>query len=218
MRLRAWGMIGIAMIIVFSFQNCTRTGQNVRFDASSKLTLASADNGHPYDGKILVLTGAPCSDGSEIHSKIVMKTATSGDLVRDNCTDITPVSLTNADFQIDPNNQNELIYQNQVFGIIGTPMNMAALQLEIGYSFIVYGNYGTQPDNTNFPSVSKLQLYEDGRPLGPGHSIHQDIQMLGLGRFSHWANVDGSFESVRFSTSDNSDPRANSRTYTYTIF
>lgn len=56
---------------------------------------------------------------------------------------------------------------------------------------------------------SSLRLLEDGRPLGPAHSIHADIASTGRGRYSHWAGA------ILFSTSDNSDPRANGRTYRY---
>jgi len=54
---------------------------------------------------------------------------------------------------------------------------------------------------------SRLQLYEDKRPIGPPHSLHDDIRTLGGGRFSHWAN------HLYFSTPDGSDPRSNGRTY-----
>lgn len=56
---------------------------------------------------------------------------------------------------------------------------------------------------------SSLRLYEDGTELGPPHSIHDDIRQKGGGRYSHWN------EYIYFSTSDNSDPRTNGRTYSY---
>ena len=56
-------------------------------------------------------------------------------------------------------------------------------------------------------SASRLQVYEDGCPMGPGHAGHSDIRRLGRGRFSHWG------DSLYFSTSDNSDPRCNGRRY-----
>ena len=59
----------------------------------------------------------------------------------------------------------------------------------------------------NLSHNSPLQLLEDGRPLGPGHSLHQDIAIQGQGRYSHWEN------RLWFSTSDNSDPNNNGRTY-----
>jgi hypothetical protein len=56
-------------------------------------------------------------------------------------------------------------------------------------------------------SWSKLQVLEDGRPLPQAHSAHDDIRRLGSGRFSHWG------DQIYFSTSDNSDPATNERTY-----
>jgi hypothetical protein len=58
---------------------------------------------------------------------------------------------------------------------------------------------------------SHLELYEDGVRLRPAHSTHECVRTIGRGRFSHWA------ECVLFSTSDNSDPNTNGRTYTCQI-
>jgi hypothetical protein len=54
---------------------------------------------------------------------------------------------------------------------------------------------------------SDLQLMEDNRPLGPAHTLHDAIRTLGKGRYSHWR------QDLRFSTSDNTDPRTNGRRY-----
>ena len=60
---------------------------------------------------------------------------------------------------------------------------------------------------SDLESRSWLQLYEDDRPLGPGHAPHDEIRRMGAGRFSHWG------EQLYFSASDNSDPRSNGRHY-----
>ncbi|HBB25810.1 MAG TPA: hypothetical protein DCZ59_06040 [Bacteroidetes bacterium] len=57
------------------------------------------------------------------------------------------------------------------------------------------------------PQRSTLTVYENGKPLGPPHAPFDDIRKLGRGRFNHWENL------VFFTTSDNSDPRTNGRTY-----
>ncbi len=56
-------------------------------------------------------------------------------------------------------------------------------------------------------NASRLLLFEDGRSLGPAHCSHVDVRELGAGRFSHWSG------QLYFSTSDNSDPRSNGRSY-----
>jgi len=56
---------------------------------------------------------------------------------------------------------------------------------------------------------SRIQLYEDGKPLGPAHCTHDEIRTEGAGRFSHWG------AQVYFSTSDNTSPFENGRTYSY---
>ncbi len=54
---------------------------------------------------------------------------------------------------------------------------------------------------------AKSQLHEDGEPLGPDHGNHRSIASVGMGKFSHWQG------QLFFSASDNSDPRANGRSY-----
>lgn len=62
-------------------------------------------------------------------------------------------------------------------------------------------------DSVINPEVSNLVVYEDGKILGPAHCLHQYIGEIGLGAFSHWG------EYLLFSSSDNSDPRSNGRSY-----
>lgn len=55
---------------------------------------------------------------------------------------------------------------------------------------------------------STAVLMENGVPLsGPANALHSDIGSLGNGRYSFWHG------EVYFSTSDNSDPRTNGRSY-----
>jgi hypothetical protein len=65
-------------------------------------------------------------------------------------------------------------------------------------------------DDLEHPRRSPLQLLEDGKPLGPPHSLHHGIRAEGRGRYSHWAVG----HNLYFSTSDNSDPNRNGRVYT----
>lgn len=84
-----------------------------------------------------------------------------------------------------------------------------------GYSFPVkipsIMGLSVTPDDTSPPPASNLRVYEDGKLLGPAHSIHQEVSDLGEGRFSYW-RVPGQNILV-FSASDNSDPRTNGKTY-----
>lgn len=57
-------------------------------------------------------------------------------------------------------------------------------------------------------NFSKLMLFEDGKPLGPAHTMHATIREHGGGAFSHWRG------QILFSASDNTDPRTNGRRYT----
>src|SRR5216683_5427060 len=71
--------------------------------------------------------------------------------------------------------------------------------------------YGVASDGTTHPMASQLQLLENGRPLGPGHALHQTIRDVGQGTFSHWIG------HLYFSTSDGTDPRTNGRHYTIRV-
>jgi hypothetical protein len=62
-------------------------------------------------------------------------------------------------------------------------------------------------DDVEHPTRSRLVLLEDGQPLGPPHSLHQTIREIGGGRYSHWC------DTLFFSTSDNSPPSTNGRSY-----
>ena len=58
---------------------------------------------------------------------------------------------------------------------------------------------------------SPMLLFEDGAALGPPHTMHDIIRRFGGGAYSHWG------KSLLFSTSDDSDPNTNGRTYIATV-
>jgi SAM-dependent methyltransferase len=62
-------------------------------------------------------------------------------------------------------------------------------------------------DTSAQPASSTLVLFENDQPLGPSHSVHDDVSWRGGGAYSHWHNC------LYFSTSDGSDPRKNGRSY-----
>ena len=80
--------------------------------------------------------------------------------------------------------------------------------LETGHCFLMsLPEYTLVGDTADESCRSRLVLYEDDRPLGPAHSLHEDIRHLGGGRYSHWHG------NIYFSSSDHSDPRTNGREY-----
>jgi glycosyltransferase involved in cell wall biosynthesis len=54
---------------------------------------------------------------------------------------------------------------------------------------------------------ARFALWEDCKRLGPGGCLHDDIRAQGGGRYSVWK------DSLYFSSSDNTDPRTNQRSY-----
>lgn len=78
---------------------------------------------------------------------------------------------------------------------------------ELGNAYTIKLNIPESGDNLRAPKRSSIQLCEDTRPLGPAHAVHDEIRTKGQGRFSHWEDF------LYFSTSDNSDPSTNGRTY-----
>ncbi|MDH6261638.1 hypothetical protein [Bradyrhizobium sp. BR13661] len=69
---------------------------------------------------------------------------------------------------------------------------------------------GAIADDEDHREQSTLALYEDEKLLGPAHSANVDVQIGGRGHYSFWRH--GS-NLLLFSTSDNSDPNTNGRTY-----
>jgi hypothetical protein len=63
-------------------------------------------------------------------------------------------------------------------------------------------------DQVGAPTQSPMLVYEDNKPLGLPHSMHEEIRRFGKGRFSHWKGT-----GFIISTSDNSDPNTNGRKY-----
>jgi hypothetical protein len=68
-----------------------------------------------------------------------------------------------------------------------------------------------QSDSMDDPYKSKLVLLENGEVLGQRHALHDTIRVEGRGAYSHWLDY------LLFSTSDNTDPRDNNRTYEIAI-
>jgi hypothetical protein len=92
----------------------------------------------------------------------------------------------------------------------------SAIRPEIGQAYAAVLDRGTSwayrmpTDSAATPSASRLQLFEDGHPLGPPHSLHADIREKAGGRFSNWD------DALIFAASDGSDPRSNGRIYSIT--
>lgn len=210
------GLLLIVLINIMFFQNCDRVSSRALFsqDTASKSTNEEADSGgQPFDGKVFVLMGEVCPDGTKVRSRIVLNTPTQADLVRYECEEISPVALSSNDFQLNPENPKEMIYQNQIFvnQIVGTRLNMSLVSNEMGYCYLMHFDFGTPSNIPGAEDISKLQLYEDGKPLGPAHTDHEIIRNVGLGRFSHWKT------GLWFSASDNSNPLTNGRVYSWDI-
>ncbi len=64
----------------------------------------------------------------------------------------------------------------------------------------------------NDPSLAFLHLYEDEQKIGPVVNNDKIVQKIGMGSYC-FANLEGSIY-LMMSTSDNTDPRMNSRKYT----
>ena len=62
-------------------------------------------------------------------------------------------------------------------------------------------------EHIKYDARSPLIVYEGTVPLGPAHNSFDDIDEIGMGRFTHWPGL------IAFSASDNSDPNTNGRRY-----
>jgi hypothetical protein len=83
---------------------------------------------------------------------------------------------------------------------------------EGGFMYVVrFDRHAAIADTEEHPARSPIELFENGRPLGPAHSATGDIRDHGEGRYRH-AEI-----AIYFSTSDNTDPRTNGRYYSWTL-
>src|SRR5262249_3316929 len=81
-------------------------------------------------------------------------------------------------------------------------------QEENRYSYALSLSRFITPSDRLFDNhASRLLVYEDGVPLGPGHSLLKAIGDAGAGRYSHWG------DTLFFSSSDNSNPAMNNHVY-----
>jgi parallel beta helix pectate lyase-like protein len=128
---------------------------------------------------------------------------------------IVPVAIVTVFLTVDQLEPSAAFAQDTNTGVITT----TKASRETGNSYVVRQRFGTLSDTGTAPTVSKLRIFENGRELGPAHSLHADIGTLGMGRFSHWGGSKGTLviTALYFSASDNTDPRQNGRVYTYRI-
>jgi len=88
------------------------------------------------------------------------------------------------------------------------PLDVGLFKKEDGFAWCVdLSDLPIESDSSEESHRSAFFVCEDDHPLGPGHSTHEVILGTGRGYFSHWG------KQLLFSTSDNSDPRANGRKY-----
>ncbi len=64
-------------------------------------------------------------------------------------------------------------------------------------------------DGFEAPHRSRLELFEDGRPLREAHARHAAISAIGRGRYSHWHKI------LLFSSSDGTSPPTGVHIYSY---
>jgi hypothetical protein len=83
------------------------------------------------------------------------------------------------------------------------------IRTEIGHCYSVMLGPHFPGDGTGAPKPSALRMFEDGHELAPAHAAHADIRSKGKGSFSHYGTT------LRFSATDNSDPRTSGKTYTW---
>lgn len=97
------------------------------------------------------------------------------------------------------------------------PVNVASAWPDGRFAWGISGSFGIPADTNEETTRSVLRVFEDGVEIGPAHATHVDIRQIGMGRFSHYANVDGSNESIRLSATNGSNVKTNGKAYTYCI-
>lgn len=103
-------------VLTLGFQNCDRAPSNLKFSEHSGSKISNeSDNGQHYDGKIFVLLGDVCADGTQVQSKIRLDISDNAELLRQDCQDIAPLALARTEIQFNASNADELIYKNKSY-------------------------------------------------------------------------------------------------------
>ncbi len=111
-----------APLLILAYQNCSRSSFDSTTSASQRETDQPSNSGQPYDGKAYVVHGN-CVDGTQIESRILLKSAYEGHLIRDNCQTIAPVRLGENEFDLHSSNAT-LSYQAKEFVLETPPVNV----------------------------------------------------------------------------------------------
>ncbi len=97
------------------------------------------------------------------------------------------------------------------------PVDVSRINLDEGNAFTFAPGRRSHwpyviPSHPDFPlSPGDVRVTEDGKPIGTLEPLHSTIRQLGNGLFNFWQGT------IWFSTSDNTDPRTNGRSYTVLI-
>jgi len=133
-----------------------------------------------------------------------------GQIPIDSCSNSSEEITSSTPDTLAPTDRANNSSESSRISVPGQALDLTGAYKEDGHAFILTINAGEQGDSIDNHRASSLQLFENGNPLGPAHSLHRDIRSEGRGRFSHWHS------NLYFSSSDNSDPRTNGRVYSYT--
>ena len=112
MGLSKFAVIITLLVTVVFFQNCN-SASFLNSAPSSQSGSESDSGGQPYDGKPYVVR-ATCPDGTSIDSRVLLTGPTSGMLVRENCQDITPITVT---ISYDPKTPSVLSFNSRSFSL-----------------------------------------------------------------------------------------------------
>jgi len=106
------------LITLLAFQNCSRS-QTPNGTVNDKVAeISYSGNGDGYDGKpyIRFSTDGLCPDGSAAEAEVRVNNDRAA-LVRQDCREISPLSVKVADLNLLPHNLNNLVFENRVFDL-----------------------------------------------------------------------------------------------------
>jgi hypothetical protein len=142
----------LVLINVLFFQNCVgKKFDSAEGEATKSKGTETDSTGQPYDGKIYIVAGALCGDGTFVQSRIVVNTVTSAKVVRENCKDASR-NLGPGEFTFNLNNPDQIIYGQQTFS-----KEAAWVQIPILSSWF---NQLTGPIQTTSALVYDIDLFD----------------------------------------------------------
>ncbi|MGE3682769.1 MAG: hypothetical protein AB7G93_13675 [Bdellovibrionales bacterium] len=109
----------MALVLLFVFQGCTKSGPAEKSAPPSGLTDARlSGNGEGYGGKLSYVSRQlvePCADGKPRSQILIANDLSEANVIREDCKEIEPTSVSVPSLNLMPHNMENLVYDGTLY-------------------------------------------------------------------------------------------------------